>query len=270
MELVNIHSHTGFTGHGEGTVEELVAAAERAGLSTLAVTEHFPLSAEIDPDAYLSMPEGAVDDYLGAIEAARRNHPALELLTGCEFDYLGEQEDRSLAPADFERFSVVLGSVHFVDGWAFDDPSGTELWREPGAPERIWRRYVELWCEAVSCDLPITIMAHPDLPKKFAFYPSFDLAPLYEQMAEACAAAGRMVEVNTSGETYACGEMFPAPRLLAAFCRAGVECTVGTDAHCAQNVARGIEAAYRMMRDAGYRAVTVPTADGDRRRIPIE
>ena len=36
------------------------------------------------------------------------------------------------------------------------------------------------------------------------------------------------------------------------------------------NVARGIADAYRLMYEAGYRVVTVPTADGDRRTIPIE
>ena len=113
-------------------------------------------------------------------------------------------------------------------------------------------------------------MSHPDLAKKFGYYPSFNLERLYNEMAEAARAGGRMVEVNTSGAYYACAEMFPAPGLLAAFCRAGVPCTVGTDAHVPANVARDIEKAYRLMYEAGYRTVTVPTADGDRRAIAIE
>ena len=43
MELVNTHAHTEFCGHGEGTVDELVQAARAAGITTLAVTEHYPL-----------------------------------------------------------------------------------------------------------------------------------------------------------------------------------------------------------------------------------
>lgn len=270
MELVNTHAHTGYTGHGSGTVEGLVAAASQAGLATIAVTEHYPLSAALDPNSYLSMSVDRLDDYLADIDRARAAYPALEVLSGCELDYLGAEEDRDLAHADFSSFSIVLGSVHFVDGWAFDDPNDRGPWEEPGAADRIWRRYFELWCEAVSAPGPITVMAHPDLAKKFAYYPTYDLAPLYDRAAEACAASGRMIEVNTSGLTYACAEMFPAPALLAAFARAGVECTVGTDAHCAAHVARGIEDAYRMMYEAGYRVVTVPTRDGDRRRIAID
>ena len=156
-----------------------------------------------------------------------------------------------------------------MDRWPFDDPAQRGRWDEVGA-DAIWRRYFEVWCEAVLSDAPFTVMAHPDLAKKFGILPSFDPQLLYEQAAEACAAAGRMVEVNTSGLHYACKEMFPAPALLAAFRRAGVPCTVGTDAHKPAHVARGIEQAYRLMAQAGYRTVTVPTADGDRREVTIE
>ena len=71
MELVTTHAHTSFCGHGEGTVEELAAAAEAAGVTTLAVTEHYPLSKAFDPRDYLSMPAARVGEYLAAIDEAR-------------------------------------------------------------------------------------------------------------------------------------------------------------------------------------------------------
>lgn len=269
MELVTTHTHTCFTNHGEGTVEELVSAAAAAGISTIAVTEHFPLTDAFDPQSYLAMPADRVGEYLAAIEAARAAHPEMEIIAGCELDWLGDDEDRVFAEDDFSPFDLVLGSVHFVDRWPFDDPAQRGRWDEVGA-DAIWRRYFEVWCEAVLSTMPFHVMSHPDLAKKFGFYPSFDPQPLYDQAAQACAASGRMIEVNTSGSYYACKEMFPAPALLEAFCRAGVPCTVGTDAHKPQNVARDIEQAYGLMARAGYKTVTVPTADGDRREIPIE
>lgn len=269
MELVTTHTHTFFCGHGEGTVEDLVSAAEEAGITTLAVTEHYPLSNAFDPEGYLAMPIERVGEYLAAIEEARERHPKLEIIAGCELDWLGKDEDRTITVDDLASFQLILGSVHFVDAWPFDDPGERERWDEPGAPDTIWRRYFDLWCDAVLSDAPFQVMAHPDLAKKFAYYPSFDVAPLYAQAAETCAASGRMVEVNTSGSYYACKEMFPAPELLRAFCHAGVPCTVGTDAHRPEHVARDIEAAYRVMYACGYRTVTVPTATGDRREIDI-
>lgn len=270
MELVTTHTHTGFCPHADDySIDELVTAAKRAGITTIALTEHYPLSLAIDPREYLSIPAAQLPAYFEAIEEARRKHPDIEIITGCELDYLGAGEDRTITDADLAPFSLVLGSVHFVDLWPFDDPAQRSRWDEVGA-DAIWRRYFELWCDAVSSRQRFDVMSHPDLAKKFGIYPSFDVMPLYREAAEACAASGRMVEVNTSGAHYACAEMFPAPALLAEFCRAGVPCTVGTDAHKVEHVARGIEDAYRLMYEAGYRTVTVPTASGDRREVTIE
>ena len=55
IELVNIHTHTRFCGHGEGEVAEVISQAAKHGITTLALTEHFPLPEQLDPDAYLSM-----------------------------------------------------------------------------------------------------------------------------------------------------------------------------------------------------------------------
>lgn len=270
MELVNLHCHTGYCGHAEGEVEEYVQAAVAAGLTTLAFTDHYPLTSAFDPVGYLSVPSEKIPTYLAAIDAARAAHPEIEILTGCEMDWLGAHEDRAFTPQDYAPFAYMLLSVHFVDAWPFDDPAQRDRWNEPGAPDAIWRRYFELWCDAVSSDVPFTTMSHPDLAKKFNHYPTYDVAPLYSMAAEAAQASGKMIELNTSGSYYACKEMFPAPALLREFCRAGVPCTIGTDAHKPEHVARDLAAGYKAMYEAGYRAVTVSTPNGDRRTIVIE
>lgn len=270
MELINTHCHSRMCGHGEGEIEEYAAAAEAAGLTTLAFTEHFPLSDATDPRHYVSVPWDEMDAYCAAVEDARRNHPKLDILLGVELDYLGDLEDREFSPATFTPYELILGSVHFVDGWPFDDPAQRDKWEEEGQADLIWRRYFELWMDAVSDPAnPFQVMSHPDLAKKFNYYPSFDITPWYERAAEACAKAGRMIEVNTSGTYYACEEMFPSPAFLRAFREAGVPATVGTDAHTPSNVARDIMKAYAYLRDAGYDVVTVPTRSGDRREIPL-
>lgn len=269
MERVNMHSHTVLCGHAEGTVDDLVRAAVRARISALAVTEHYPLSPAMDPQKYLAMQPESMPEYLDAIDAARACYPDIEIVTGCEFDWLGKAEDRSLSPDVFEPFSLVLGSVHFIDGWAFDDPAEKGTWHQPGVADVAWKRYFELWCDAATSSFPFTVMAHPDLVKKFGYYPTYDVSSLYRLAAEAARAGGRIVEVNTSGSYYDCKEMYPALPLLEEFRRAGVPCTVGTDAHTPSNVAREIERAYEHARRAGYRSILVFRPDGDRREIPL-
>ena len=123
MELVNTHAHTGLCGHGEGTVDELVRAARAAGISTLAVTEHYPLTPAFDPLAYLSMPKESIGRYLRELEDARAAYPDIEIVFGTELDWLGDYEDRALSAEDFAPFACVLGSVH---SWT-RGPSTTRL-----------------------------------------------------------------------------------------------------------------------------------------------
>lgn len=270
MPLVNTHSHTALCGHGTGTVAELAAAAARAGLSVLAITEHFPLSEAFNPHHDEAMPASAVTGYLADIERARAAHPNMEIFSGCEMDWLGAREDRTASERDTSRFEVVLGSVHFIDGWGCDNEDNDGPWLEEGGPDRIWERYVDEWCAMAASAERFDVLAHPDLPKKLGHYPTFRLSRAYERMAEAARAGGRMVEVNTAGALKACREMYPAPELLAAFRRAGVPCTVGTDAHKPADVAYGIRDAYALMARAGYDCVTIPLPHGQRRELPIQ
>ena len=65
-------------------------------------------------------------------------------------------------------------------------------------------------------------------------------------------------------------ELFPAPDLLRTFCRAGIPCSIGTDAHDPAVVDRNLMPGLAAMYEAGYRCVTVPTSTGDRRQIALE
>ncbi len=255
-ELITMHTHSTFCGHAKDSLADMAKAAEHAGVAAMAATEHYPIG-RLDPTCHASMPADRLDSYCDAVVAERAQHPDMPLLLGCELDWLGADEDRNLTPEQFERFDIVLGSVHFVDGWLINGRRQAARW-ETADIDAVWRRYIDLWCEAAASDAPFTVMSHPDVVKKFGHYPTFSLAPAYKRMAQAAAAGGRMIEVNTSGLYAPCAEMYPAVDLLREFERAGVACTVGTDAHEAGHVARGIETAYDIMRAAGYDALAVP------------
>jgi histidinol-phosphatase (PHP family) len=284
MELTDTHTHTWYSGHGDGTVAEVVEAAVKRGLSTVALTEHLPLPREVDPEGTFAMKHEQVNLYLEEIAQARAAHPEIEVISGVEVDWRedaeayildqlgrgsGEQDTGGQGP-----YEVILGSVHMLTDaqgkvWEFDHPDHIDGWRDRGE-EAVWHEYYRLWCDAVKSVVPFTIMAHPDLPKKLGFRPRFDTREFYAGMAAAAAAKDVLIEVNTSGLRKPIGELYPAPALLKAFCTAGVGCTVSSDAHTPWDVGRDLDAAYAAMRDAGYTHVTVPTRTGDRRTIPLE
>lgn len=271
MELTDTHTHTEYSGHGEGTVEEVVATAVVKGLTTLAITEHLPLPLAIDPTGHFGMTEDQVALYLADFEPARAAHPEIELICGIEVDWREGAESYILERLG--SYEVILGSVHMLSDaqgnhWEFDHPDFIAGWHER-AEENVWLEYLRLWTDAVRSAVPFTIMSHPDLPKKLGFPPKFDPREFYATMAEVAAKRGVMVEVNTSGRYAPISEVYPTPLLLKAFHDAGVPCTVSSDAHTPGNVARDIEVAHNALRAAGYPHVTVPTRTGDRRTIPL-
>lgn len=261
-DLITLHTHSTFCGHAKDPLDAMVDAASRAGVRVMAATEHYPVNERFDPFKHASMPLERLEPYCQAVLEERDRHPEMEILLGCELDWLGDDEDGNLSAEDFDRFDIVLGSVHFVDGWLINSTRTKERWGEVGIDD-VWRRYIDLWCDAAASPMPFTVMSHPDVVKKFGFYPSFDLLPHYERMAEAAREGNRMIEVNTSGKYAPCAQYYPSPEMLEVFARAGVDCTVGTDAHQAAHIARDVREAYDYMRHAGYRRVAVPRIGGD-------
>jgi histidinol-phosphatase (PHP family) len=274
MEFTDMHTHTYMSGHGVGTVEEVVQAAIARGLSSVALTEHMPLPVAIDTNGTFAMTADQVPIYVEDVRRSRDAHPEIEVILGVEIDWREGAESYILEQlASSSPYEILLGSVHMltdVQGnfWEFDYPPSAGGWLER-SEEGVWREYLRLWCDAVNSAVPFTIMTHPDLPKKLGFKPKFDTREYYAAMAETAARRDVLVEVNTSGRHKPVGEMYPAPELLKAFCDAGVGCTVSSDAHKPSEVGRDLTLAHAAMLAAGYKYVTVPTRAGDRRQIQL-
>lgn len=292
--IIDCHTHTLFS-DGKGTFEENARAAVAAGCATLACTDHLTLPRSMDPACECSVPEEDLGAHRAAFLDARERLAAgelgeagrrLELVYGFEADWYEGCE------ANIARWRgdavFLLGSVHFVDGMAVDYSEEMDIWDSWGA-DAVWRGYVERWCRACFCGrgragggdsggafdpsrARFDSMAHPDLVKIFSnsgYAPSIPLEPLWDEMAEAAREAGVRVELSTAGLRKPCADFYPAAGLLRRFQRAGVPLTVGSDGHAPDVVCWGIECAYAFAREAGYRAVDVPTADGGWRTLEL-
>ncbi|MDI6900480.1 MAG: histidinol-phosphatase HisJ family protein [Anaerosomatales bacterium] len=264
---IDMHVHTARCGHARGAAAEYVAAARERGVSILAFTDHLPLPAAVlaaDPHAAsYAMPASELPDYVAEIRDLASRTAAPEVLLGIEADHLPahlEETERALASADFD---VVLGSVHYLDDWAFDDPDRTDGY-EGRDLDALWDRYFTLVCEAAETGL-YDVMGHPDLMKKFNFLPPGGLDERYQWCAERLAAAGVAVEVNTAGLRKPCRELYPSMAFLRALNRAGVPMTVGSDAHRPGEVGAAWDEAAAALRSAGYQSVLV-----FRKRVPEE
>jgi histidinol-phosphatase (PHP family) len=270
--LIDCHMHTALCGHATGIVEDYVKAGVKMGLLGMAMTEHMALPRNLDQGRHLSMRPRDLEDYMVEVEFARTQFPQISIATGLEADYLRGREAETATALDAARdynggVTFVLGSVHFIGDWAFDDPNLIDEW-EYRDVDAAWRDYFELWCEAAGSGL-FDAMAHPDLIKKFGYFPSFDPRGLYAKAARCAADAGVAIEVSTAGLRRPVAELYPGPELLSAFASAGVRATVGSDAHDPLEVGYRIDAALDALLAAGYQTFSLPDGSGQWKELTL-
>lgn len=259
---IDLHTHTRRCRHATGDVAAYVAAARQRGASVIAITDHLPLppalAARLGEEQTYSMPLAELDAYVAEVLAAREASRASggpEVLLGIEADWAPGAEEHIERLTAAYPFDLVLGSVHFIDGWAFDDPAQTARY-EGLDIDALWRRYFELAATAAGTGL-FDVMAHVDLVKKFGYRPDGEMRTAYAALAGALAVAGVAAEINTAGLRKPCAELYPSPPLLAALHEAGVVLTVGSDAHAPAEVLAANSEALAAARAAGYGSLTV-------------
>ena len=164
-------------------------------------------------------------------------------LKGCE-NFIGELAGKY--PWDY-----LIGSVHYLGDWDFDNPKWLGKWAQTDV-DAVWTQYWKTYAEMAESGL-FDILAHPDLVKKFSHVPGGDPDRFYDPVIEAIAANGSVIELNTAGLHKPCAEAYPAPRFLELAASAGIGLVISSDAHAPSEVARDFPKAHALAKAAGYR-----------------
>lgn len=254
------HTHTARCGHAGGADEAYVEAAISAGCAAIAVTDHLPFYwlPRDEHDPTLAMPPEELPRYVDAVLALRARYAGrIEVLLGIEADFVAGCEDALVRTLEPYPFDVVLGSVHWLDGWWVDAPSSAARYRSgQDEVDRIWARYVELVMGAAASGL-FDVLAHLDLAKKFGFRSRQPFGGRQADLVAAVARAGCAVELSSAGRRKPAGEDYPAPGLLAELVAAGVPLVLSSDAHAPAEVGFAFADLAAAARRAGATALSV-------------
>jgi histidinol-phosphatase (PHP family) len=254
------------------TLDRVRAYCEQAqanGVTEIALTEHFfrfrqadaALRGWWDDDPNPALATGMLgfwddeqgadlDEYVETVLAAKAE--GLPVVLGLEVDYYRDRMDVVRAVLDGYPFDVLLGSVHWLGAWGFDnfaDPAFVAEW-DARTIESVWDDYtisLEELADSAVCD----VLAHPDLCKLSGRVPAVP-DEFHHRMAEAAARSGMAAEINTNGWNKPIAEAYPSPSLLARFHAAGVPVTTATDAHEVWRVGERGADVRTLLADAGY------------------
>lgn len=254
------HTHTARCGHAGGTDEAYVEAAIAAGLTALAITDHLPFYwlPRDRHDATLAMPPEELPRYVDAVQALKHRYAGrIEILLGVEADYVAGHEAVLAELLERHPFDVVLGSVHWLDGWWVDAPSSVARYRGgQDEVDRIWALYAEALLAAASCRL-FDVLAHIDLPKKFGFRPTRSFAGRQAEVVAGVAASGCAVELSSAGRRRPVGEDYPGGGLLRELAAAHVPLVLSSDAHAPAEVGFAFADLVATARQSGWHDTAV-------------
>ncbi len=247
---VDYHVHTSLCGHARGRMRQYVEEAIVRGIAKMGFSDHTPLPPD-KADPSLAMTEAQMADYVETVLALRAEYKGqIQIALGFEADYIPGFEEKLTELLRPFPLDYVSGSVHFLGRWAFDNPSEREQY-DSWEPDRLYKRYFATLCQAAKSGL-FDFMAHPDLIKKFNYWPSGPLEPFWAQAAAAFKESKVAIELNSAGWHKEVAEAYPNPGFLRACALAGVPVTFGSDAHAPEQVGRDWQRAVKTLREAGY------------------
>ncbi len=246
--LADYHMHTTLCKHAEGTVQEYAEMAALKKLTEICFTDHCPAPGGYDPVNRMLLSQ--FSEYTQMIRSVQAS-VKLPVLFGIEADFYPDCERFLSDWLPAQNFDFVLGSVHYIKDWAFDDPRMISIWRSANV-EQAWREYFKLVAELAETGM-YDSLSHPDLPKKFGYRPSDTvISEIVQPALDAIAKAGMCIEINSSGLRRTVKEIYPSPGILSLARERNIPITFGSDAHSPNEVAHAFDLSITLAKEAGY------------------
>ncbi len=221
--LVDLHNHTPLCNHAKGTLDAYIEAAISHGTKYFGISDHAPM--DFDPAYRMKFTEMAAYEN-SILKAKDHYHDKINILLAYEVDYLEGHMDERILRADVD---YLIGSVHFLGTWGFDNPEFIEEYKTKDI-DSIYRDYFAS-IEALAKSNHFDIVGHLDLIKVFGFRPSTDVRLLAKDAIKAIKKADMVVELSSAGYRKPVKEAYPSDDLLSLIAEANIPITFSSDAH---------------------------------------
>jgi len=234
------HMHTPRCNHAIGAVIEYAEAAIAAGLTEIGISDHSPMPGGFDKAWRMDRSE--IEGYLAEVEQARDAlADQLTIRIGLEADFHPGTEAYVEAMIASYDWDYVIGSVHYIDDWGFDNPDCIQIW-DTWKVEDAYIAYFDLVAASAASGM-FDIIGHPDLIKKFGHRTSPDNAAVQqaeETMLQAVLKSGAALEISSAGLRKPVAEIYPHNRIIGRTARLGIPFSFGSDAHSPVEVGHGM------------------------------
>jgi histidinol-phosphatase (PHP family) len=261
---IDCHTHTQNSPDGTGTVGGLCRRAISLGLEALAITEHVELNRWHSQGYYGTTPRNEWEEYNYSTimdRAMKENHSAkevygnrLHVISGVEIGQIPTDFGLADSVMQDNRLDFVIASLHEMrnkqDFFCLD-------YQKESVPALLEQYFSEMLtlCQWGKFD----VLGHMTYPLRYIEGEAGIAVSLkdYEEPIHACIKAlvdnGCGIELNTSGLRQKYGKTFPTLEYIKLYRELGGESlSIGSDAHCGDDVGYGMKTAVAMAKEAGF------------------
>jgi histidinol-phosphatase (PHP family) len=254
MYFCDYHMHSSNSTDGKNSVIEMCQKAAEIGLNEIAITDHFePVEGNEEYKQY--NPEYYIFDVMKA-RAVYKNK--LKIKTGVELGQPHMYPEYSTRLIESYPYDYVLASAHKIPG----DIDVGEIDYKNADVRYYCKQYLRQLKKLAQWNR-FDCIGHLDLPKRYAAIHGIVISLMeyredLEEIFKILIQNGKGIEINTSGLRQHSKSCLPSLDIVKLYRYMGGEViTVGSDAHSAADVGKGIEEGIEIAREAGFEYITV-------------
>jgi histidinol-phosphatase (PHP family) len=242
--VADLHNHTPLCKHAKGKPREYVEKAIENGCKYFGFSDHAPM----DFDREYRMSFDDMRSYEEDVKRLKEHYKNdIEILLGYEVDFIEKFLDERVLKADVD---YLIGSVHFLDGWGFDNPEFMDEYKKRDI-DKIYQDYFEA-IRLMAKSSKFQIVGHLDLIKVFGYRPKKDVRLIAKDAIKAIKEADMTVEISSAGVRKPVKEIYPSRELLKEISQNDIPITFASDAHHPKQVGFKSDEIVELAREFGY------------------
>ncbi len=243
---VDLHNHTPLCNHATGTPYEYVKEAVNKNIDIYGFADHAPM--EFDYKYRMSFDK--MDEYEEMINSLKDEFKDIKILVGYEVDFTPFVDERVLK----RDVDYLIGSVHFLDNWGFDNPEFLKEWQQRDIDD-VYKEYFKNVLDMVKSGL-FQIVGHLDLIKVFGFRPKSSIIDYVYPVIKEIKKSGMVVEVNSAGLRKDVKEVYPSKEILEIIFDENIDITTSSDAHSIKQVGYRLDEVENTLKSIGFKEVS--------------
>lgn len=261
MKICDTHTHSNNSFDAQNSVDDMCQSAAKCGLYAVAITDHCeaPLIKEGERSRYGYFDKTIPDSFREASAAKLKYSNVLKVLCGIELGEPMHDSGCTQRALEYGDFDFIIASVHNIRGFEdfyYLDYNMINI-------DKVLNQYFDELLETAEFE-HFDALAHISYPLRYIkrdtglVYDIHKYQDKIDLIYKALIKNNKALEINVSGLYKDFGASLPDAYQVKRFKELGGKyITIGSDAHCAEDVGKDIEKGIEIARNAGFSNYTI-------------